>query len=59
MSIEKEPSWFTNACVICGGVLGAGLGFWWRDLSGAVFGSVFGVTFGYALGSAVSQDVDA
>jgi hypothetical protein len=49
MPIEKEASWLTNACIICGGVLGAGLGLWWRDVNGAVFGSVLGILFGYAL----------
>ena len=49
MPMEDHASWLTNACVICGAVLGASLGFWWRDMNGAVFGSVLGVWSGYAL----------
>ncbi len=49
MIVEGGSSWFTDACIICGGIVGAGLGFWWHDYSGAVFGAVIGVLVGYAL----------
>jgi hypothetical protein len=49
MPIEEDASWITDACIICGGVLGASLGFWWRDMNGAVFASALGILFGYAL----------
>ena len=47
--LEKPPNWRTNACAICGGALGVGIGFWWRDMNGAVLGVVLGILFGYAL----------
>jgi hypothetical protein len=46
---NQNPSWLVDACLICGGVLGAGFGFWWYGFNGAAFGSVLGITIGYAL----------
>jgi hypothetical protein len=48
--LEQEPGWRTHVWVICGGAVGAGLGFWWQDYSGAVSGATLGILFGYALG---------
>jgi hypothetical protein len=49
MAMEVDTSWITNACTMCGAVLGAGLGFWWRDVNGAVFAAVLGILVSYAL----------
>jgi hypothetical protein len=46
---NQNPSWLVDTCLICGGVLGAGLDFWLHGSNGAVFGSVLGITIGYAL----------
>jgi hypothetical protein len=46
---DPSHSWLVDACAIFGGVLGLGLGYWWRGFDGAVFGSVLGMAFGYAL----------
>jgi hypothetical protein len=48
-AMEVDASWITNVCIMCGAVLGASLGFWWRDVNGAVFASVLGILIGYAL----------
>jgi hypothetical protein len=49
-NLEQNPGWRTNVCVICGTVVGAGLGLWWRDYNGAVFVGVLGTLVGYAIG---------
>ncbi len=59
MIINEEEHWLTDASIICGCLVGAALGFWMQEMSGAIFGAILGIAIGYAVSGTSKSEVES